>query len=184
MNKQIKENKEMKNYKIKSESKMKTFMTIILILSFGLFANAQENESQESTTRPFQLSFISPLGTNGLECWNITNNFSINLFAGYNGGLDGAEFSGFGGVLQNDMQGFMGSGFGNIVLGKGTGVQVAGFFNYNQKYFDGLQASGFASIITDSAKAVQISGFGNVVTEQIDGAQLAGFANYSGFNST
>lgn len=173
----------MKNYKIKSETKMKTLMTIILIIVLGFSANAQENETQESTIRPFQITFVSPLGTNGLECWDITNNFSINLYAGYNGGLDGVELSGFGGMLKNDMQGFMGSGFGNIVLGKGTGVQTAGFFNYNQKYFDGVQASGFASIITDSAKAVQISGFGNVTTEQIDGAQLAGFANYSKGNT-
>ncbi|HAF29971.1 MAG TPA: hypothetical protein DCG75_13095 [Bacteroidales bacterium] len=169
----------------KNKSKMKslgTGLTVILLLSFGLRAQSQE-ESQETKTRPFQMTFVTPLGTNGLDAWNITNKFSINLYAGYNGGLDGIELSGFGGMLKNDMEGTQIAGFGNIVMHTGNGFQAAGFFNFTKLRFEGLQIAGFANIIASDAKAWQLSGFGNVTTQQLDGGQIAGFANYSKGNT-
>lgn len=167
--------------KTNNQTKMKSLgivMTIIALLSLGLGAQAQ-NETQETKTRAFQMTFVTPLGTNGLDAWNITNNFSINLYAGYNGGLDGVELSGFGGMLKNDMKGTQIAGFGNLVLGQGNGFQGAGFFNYTKLHFDGVQTAGFANIITSDAKAWQLSGFGNVTTQKLEGAQIAGFGNYS-----
>ena len=107
------------NSKTKNKTKMKSLMTTFLILILGFGAIAQE----EIQTRPFQISFITPLGTNGIESVNINNNFSINLFGGYNGGLDGLEVSGFAGILKNNMKGTQIAGFGNIVLKEGDGAQ-------------------------------------------------------------
>jgi len=153
-------------------------MSAILLIIIGLNVNAQ-NEIQEIKTRPFQLSFVTPLGTNGLESMNITNNFSFNIFAGFNGGLNGIEFSGFAGILKNNMNGAQFAGFSNIVLGKSRGVQFSGFSNINTGSFYGLQAAGFANIITNDAIGGQLAGFANVTTKMIDGIQIAGFANYS-----
>lgn len=158
--------------------------TIAFIFSLGLNAKAQkEDETKEIKTRPFQLTFITPLGTNGLESWNTTNKVSINLYGGYNGGLDGCELSGFAGILKNDMKGAQIAGFGNMVMGTGKGAQISGYFNFSKGYFDGVQATGFANIITNDAKAWQLSGFSNITTKKLDGAQVTGFANYSKGNT-
>jgi len=176
-----KRNKEYQS-KMKKNNSMKPIITIILILSFALNLGAQES-SKEIKTRPFQITFVTPLGTNGLDAWNITNNFSINLYAGYNGGLDGVELSGFGGMLKNNMKGTQIAGFGNIVMGTGNGFQAAGFFNYSHQYFQGAQIAGFANVINSDTKAWQFSGFSNVATGNSDAAQFSGFANYSKGNS-
>ncbi len=174
--------KRAEDYHNKNKMKMKTAgmtLALIVITTLGFNAQAQNENSQQTKTRPFQITFVTPMGTNGTNALNITNEFSINLLAGYNGGLDGIELSGFGSMLKNDMKGTQLSGFGNIVMGTGKGFQGAGQFNYSQKHFNGVQVSGFANIIADDAKAWQISGFTNVTTGTIDGAQLAGFANYA-----
>lgn len=174
--------KRAEEYHKKNKMKMKTAGTtlaLIFTMILGFNAQAQDENTQQTKTRPFQITFVTPMGTNGTNALNITNEFSINLLAGYNGGLDGIALSGFGSMLKNDMKGTQLSGFGNIVMGTGKGFQGAGQFNYTQKHFNGVQVSGFANIIANDAKAWQISGFTNVTTGTIDGAQLAGFANYA-----
>jgi len=169
----------------KNQRNMKSLqilLTAILLCTFGLGVSAQE-EKQEIKTRPFQITFVTPLGTNGLDAWNITNKFSINLYAGYNGGLDGVELSGFGSMLKNNMKGAQISGFGNIIMGTGKGVQVSGYFNFSKGYFSGVQVSGFSNIITTNAKAWQLSGFANVTTKKLEGGQIASFANFSKGNT-
>ena len=170
------------NLKIKNNTKMKSLITIILLLTLGLGATAQE-EILETKIQPFQITFVSPLGTNGLNASNITNKVSINIFAGYNGGVDNFEISGFGDMLKNNMIGAQIAGFGNLVKGTGTGFQASGFFNYTHKNFSGLQVSGFSNIVNSNATAWQITGFGNVVTDQLTGGQIAGFSNYSKGNT-
>ncbi len=164
------------NKKGKTMKSITTIMILALLFFFGINVKAQDDTTK---IRPFQMTFVTPLGTNGLDAWNITNKVSINLYAGYNGGLDGVELSGFGGMLKNNMLGTQISGFGNIVIGTGNGFQAAGFFNYTQKYYSGVQVSGFSNIILNDAKAWQFTGFGNVITGKSDGGQIAGFSNYS-----
>ena len=169
----------------KNQNKMKTIsimMVAVLLFTTNLKSKAQE-EGKELKTRPFQITFVTPLGTNGLDAWNITNNVSINLYAGYNGGLNGVELSGFGSMLKYNMDGVQISGFGNIILGEGKGFQGAGFFNYTKNQFNGVQASGFANVITADSKVWQLGSFANVTTGAVDGAQVAGFANYSQGNT-
>lgn len=73
------------------------------LLSGSLNLNAQEIE--DTKVRPVQLTFVYPLGTNWTESGEITSNLSYNMLIGYNGGLKGIEFSGFGSVLNGDMSG-------------------------------------------------------------------------------
>ncbi len=152
-------------------------------------------ESGDSTrVAPFHLSFITPLGTNGLESWNTTNNFSVNLFAGFSGGLNGVEFAGFANALKGDMRGIQIAGFCNNTFGVAEGAEIAGFWNYNHRevkgfqasgfvnfalgYVNGFQASGFANY-ADGASFGQYSGFANLSTGDVSGVQASGFANIS-----
>ncbi|PLX16821.1 MAG: hypothetical protein C0597_07680 [Marinilabiliales bacterium] len=174
----IKRNEENQK-KIKSKKGVKTLGTIMataLILFWGINTNAQQDSIK---TMPFQMTFVTTLGTNGLNAWNITNKFSVNLYAGYNGGLDGVELSSFAGVLKNNMVGTQIAGFGNGVLGTGNGVQLAGFANFVNKDYKGVQAAGFANVICGKSSAIQLSGFSNVALDSFDGIQITGFANAS-----
>jgi hypothetical protein len=140
---------------------------------------AQNTEQDELINRPFQLTFVTPLGTNGLEAGKITNNFSINMFAGYNGGLSGIEMGGFANTIRYNMNGVQMAGFSNVVLGKSKGCQISGFSNISMKIPKGSQIAGFSNIVNDSAVVVQISGFSNLVNGKTKGAQIAGFSNFS-----
>ncbi len=73
----------------------KTISTVIILLI--LTAAKADVELKDDTTivRPFQISFVTPMGTNGLESGKVTNRISVNLLAGYAGGLEGIEVGGF-----------------------------------------------------------------------------------------
>ena len=156
---------------------------------------SQEQEETKEKTRAFQLSFITPLGTNGLNSWNVTNRVSFNILTGYAAGVNGVEFSGLGSLLKTNMRGAQFSGLGNIVLGETKGGQFSGLFNINvgktkawqfagltnivTKETSGVQCSGLTNIVADTFTGAQISGFGNVITKNAKGIQIAGFGNYA-----
>jgi len=180
---------------------MKTKVNFLLALGLVVvLANyVKGQEIGDTSVRSFQLTLVSPLGTNGVESGNITNKFSINILAGYNGGLKGTEFGGFANVLKGDMDGAQFAGYSNVNLKNGKGFQGAGFLNYNHKEFKGVQLSGYANVTLESSKGfqgagfanvvngnykgVQLAGFASVVTDSIDGFQGAGFSNYSKGNT-
>ena len=60
--------------------KMKTLKTVTLLIMLTLTTTMYAQEKPQMKTMPFHLSFVTPLGTNGMESWNTINNFSINLF--------------------------------------------------------------------------------------------------------
>jgi hypothetical protein len=161
---------------------MKTMNRILVILSLAFLfsqisANAQVSETPTLKTRPFQFTFFSPVGTNGMETANYNNNFSINLFAGYNGAVSGIELGGFANTLKHDMNGLQMAGFSNVVMGKSVGVQLSGFSNINRQSLKGGQMAGFSNIIYDSATAIQVSGFSNMAKGELAGTQCSGFSN-------
>jgi len=143
--------------------------------------------------RPFQVTFISPIGTNGANSGDYVNELSLNILGGYNGGLDGFELGSLVNILRKDMDGFQGAGFANLVGGKADGAQISGFLNIvnehsegmqlggfaniNGSGFDGLQGAGFLNITGGNSEVIEIGGFGNLNAGDIEGAQLAGFIN-------
>ncbi|RPH33290.1 MAG: hypothetical protein EHM93_05645 [Bacteroidales bacterium] len=157
---------------MKTQVKLLLGVSIIFLTTTGW---AQEKTEQKE--RDFQLTFITPLGTNGVESKNIINKFSINIIAGYSGGLQGTEFGGVANILKGDMKGAQFAGYANINLAKGKGFQGAGVLNFNHKEFRGSQFAGGANVILSDAKAFQASGFANVVNGKLKGHQFAGFAN-------
>lgn len=160
---------------------MKRYIYLLAFLALSLQLSAQiDSSGSEQKRSPFQFTFVTPIGTNGAQSYAYTNEFSINLFAGYNGGLDGFEIGGFANILRGDMDGMQAAGFLNGVLGDAQGAQFAGFANITLGEFrGGMQASGFANIINSHTTAMQIGGFANIVNGYLQGLQASGFANYA-----
>ncbi len=168
-----------------------TIIVLAVLLSGNLFAQRANNDSLKS--RAVQFTFFSPLGTNGLEAGKIENNLSLNLIAGYAGGLKGVEFAGFANVITRNATGiqlagfsntvwqdFMGvqySGFSNVTRGNHTMGQISGFSNVTGRDFKGLQMSGFSSFTGHQFDGIQTAGFSNIVGGKFKGIQISGFSN-------
>ena len=172
-------------YKLSLEintNKMKYKLSIILILS-SIIAESQVLSSRKGNTHnksEFQISLIYPIGTNGGNSYNITNNFSINLIAGINGGVNGMEFGGFLNIDKQEVHGIQLAGFGNLNGGNTNGIQMSGFFNVNKGSMGGLQLAGFTNLNSGSCRGIQGAGFLNYNRDSEQIVQLAGFGNISG----
>jgi len=140
------------------------------------FVNAQDSAGM--TTRSLHFAFITPVGSNGLNSGRVINKFSINLLAGYSGGLNGVEFSGLGSVLKGEMKGAQFSGLGNLVLQNTTGVQFSGLYNIGLKRSKAAEFAGLINFNGGSFKGLQTAGFTNIIVDSATGMQLAGFCNY------
>tara|TARA_B110000211_G_C14084395_1_gene556026 strand:+ start:1319 stop:2503 length:1185 start_codon:yes stop_codon:yes gene_type:complete len=161
--------------------KNKLLFTVAVLISTFASANTdstnvQINENDTLTKREFQVSFITPLGTNGMDYNKFENKISLNIFAGHHGGLNGIEVGGFANSTRYDARGIQLAGFVNIVQGKTTGTQGAGFVNYTNK-LNGVQASGFCNVSKDSVEGGQFAGFVNYAHKNVHGIQAAGFSN-------
>lgn len=155
---------------------MKSLALILTLLSCQLCAQDTASQGGEYE-KEFQISFISPMGTNGTESHKYTNRVSINIFGGLHGGVNGFEAGGFANVIKNDVNGVQAAGFSNTVLGNVRGVQAAGFVNVAKGKVDGVQGAGFVNVAIESSTAVQGSGFANVIRGDNAGFQGSGFSN-------
>ncbi|MEI7501106.1 MAG: STN and carboxypeptidase regulatory-like domain-containing protein [Bacteroidota bacterium] len=143
--------------------------------------NAQNLEVRTSST--FQASIIPYIGTNWNVTGSITNRFSLNLLAGYTGGLKGIEIGGLLNVTRNQISGVQFGGLGNIVGGPSKGWQIGGAFNFDLGKFEGVQIGGLFNYVPDTIIGVQIGGLANIITGQIKGIQFGGLANIVTHNS-
>jgi hypothetical protein len=137
----------------------KLILPIALLLGTAWQASAQETDSIKS--RPGQVSFFYPLGTNGIDSPKYSNNFSFNVLYGINGGLNGVEF---GGLV-------------NTNLGDVTGAQFAGIANINTKQTNGIVFGGIANVFKDSTNSVSFAGITNLYGKSAVGLHFAGIAN-------
>ena len=158
--------------------KNRFLFTVATLLSTFTFAGGDSTQVQNDTLikRDFQVSFITPLGTNGMDFEKVENTISVNIFAGHHGGLNGIEVGGFVNSIKQNATGVQAAGFVNVVQQKTTGTQVAGFANYTSK-LEGVQASGFVNMAKDSVEGVQASGFANYAHNGLKGIQATGFSN-------
>ncbi len=132
----------------------------------------------ESDRRLAQVSILPFVGTNALRSAEMTNNLSLNLFWGTNGGVDGVEVGGFVNTVRNDVKGVQVAGLGNTVGGDIVGTQVAGLFNTGNGHVQGVQAAGLFNV-AGKTEAVQTAGLFNVTTGDFIGIQMAGLFNVS-----
>ncbi len=145
-------------------------------------AVAMADNVQVIERRFAQISFLPFLGSNRFVSGMLTNRFSLNVFAGYSGGVNGLEIGGFLNMNRKDMLGMQFAGFGNIVGGKTAGIQGAGFFNVTAGKMSGIQMAGFANVAIDTIQGIQLSGFANVLRGGMKGSQIAGFVNFTSKN--
>ena len=147
---------------------------------------------QTSKTSRAQFTFIPPIGTNGKMAEEFTNDFSVNLLGGYNGGVKYFEFGGLVNINKGNVSGSQIGGVCNINMGNTEGLQIAGvynqtkimggaqfagFMNMNTENSSGLIVSGFTNVASKDASGWLITGFTNVVSGNLTGAQFAGFSN-------
>ena len=135
-------------------------------------------EEEEDDTRFAQISILPYVGTNALKSNEVTNNVSVNLFWGTNGGVAGVEVGGFVNTVVNDVYGMQIAGMGNMVGGEVIGTQIGFLFNYCKGRTQGLQASGLFNV-TGSGDAVQFAGLFNSARGDFSGLQAAGLLNRS-----
>lgn len=162
-----------------------TRMLLLPLLTLGIFnMNFAANNSIPDTNkvhtqihRPFQFTFFAPLSTNGIDAYKISNNASINMLTGVNGGLNGAEFTGLIGVNLGNVKGAQFAGLLNANTKSTKGAQFAGWANYSQGTLNGLQAAGLSNIAINNTTGAQVGGMINVIVGEATGAQLAGIAS-------
>jgi hypothetical protein len=147
------------------------------------------------TERPFQLSVTPGLSTHGSMSSQVINNFSLNIFGGYSGGVDGVELGGLFNIDKRDVKYLQAAGLFNVVGGSVKGVQLAGINNtvldsvngfqaaginnHVVNKFSGFQVAGVYNHVADSVKGFQAAGVGNFAMGKVSGTQIAGVANFA-----
>ena len=137
----------------------------IIIIIAGLIVGVVSLYAQtmDSTKiyRKAQVTFVHPLGSNGIDAPKVVNNISFNLLYGVSGGLNGIEIGGLINMGCGDIKGFQFGGLGNSTTGWVNGFQAAGLYN----------------VVMDSVTGAQFSGITNINNRGVQGASLAGIAN-------
>lgn len=129
-----------------------------------------------SENRVAQVSLLPFIGTNTSQSDDVTNNISMNLLWGVNGGVNGMEVGMGLNMIENDMNGFQVAGLGNKVNRNVTGTQFGGIFNYSGGTAKGFQAAGVVNFAND-AEAAQAAGLANFVQGDVSGFQASGLFN-------
>ncbi len=143
--------------------------------------------------RKIQVSLVPFIGTNRNLSGSVDNTLSLNVLAGYSGGVNGFEIGGLLNIVRRDVKGSQIAGVANLVGGSTNPFQLAGMFNLNGGSVTGTQIAGMSNVVLDTLNGVQIagfnntlhgymngvqiSGFNNITTQNVDGVQLTGFAN-------
>lgn len=138
-----------------------------------------ENLALYSADIPGQISVLPFIGTNLMTNSVSTNTFSLNVLAGYAGGVEGAEVGGLMNIVRGDVKGVQIGGLMNVVGGTVQGVQIGGLANNNRHNVEGVQIAGLYNAVLDSISGVQFAGLLNVNHGKVDGWQFAGIANGS-----
>ncbi len=127
--------------------------------------------------RPWQISLIPNVSTNGPIASAVVNKLSLNVFGGYSRGLNGFEIGGLANLEGGDVKGMQIAGITNLVGRNTQGVQVAGGVNHTMRSLEGVQISGLANIVWDTLTGMQISYGVNVVKGGLRGTQISGSCN-------
>jgi len=149
-----------------------------VFMTYGLRAQT-DSTLKKDQERNFQISLITPIGTNGIESPKIVNRISINILAGASKGVNGIEGAGFANLTMQNVIGIQGAGFVNVVLGDVTGSQFAGFTNVSMGNLKGAQFAGFCNLNKGKMRGAQFAGFSNYNHQRTEGFQGAGFINVS-----
>ncbi len=130
------------------------------------------------TEKPFQVSVIPGVSSQGKLSGQVVNNFSLNLFGGYTAGVNGLEIGGLFNLNKKDVRYVQAAGLFNVVGGAVTGLQVGGLQNTSLKNVTGVQAAGINNYVKGNVSGLQVAGVANISGGEMKGLQAAGVFNY------
>ncbi|NII25369.1 hypothetical protein HB364_09770 [Pseudoflavitalea sp. X16] len=134
--------------------------------------------------RPYQVSLLPWLSTNGRLNSQVINNVSLNIWGGYSGGVKGVELAGWFNIDKKDVRWLQAAGWFNIVGGQVDGVQLAGIHNTVLDSVTGVQAAGISNFVRRQFIGAQLSGIYNHVGGSMNGLQAAGIGNFANNGTT
>ena len=105
----------------------KQFLLSIWVFSISINLVAQENNILK--TRKAQITFAYPIGSNGMNSLEYSNNFSFNILYGLNGGVNGIEIGSILNYNKGEVKEFQLSGISNINTGNSKGFLLSGVSN-------------------------------------------------------
>lgn len=117
----------------------KSSLVILLVLTISIDLVAQENTSLQ--TRKAQVTFAYPIGSNGIEANDYSNNFSFNILYGLNGGINGFELGSILNYNKGNVIGFQLAGVSNVCSDSTSGLFMSGVLNYSKQNSKGFQMS-------------------------------------------
>lgn len=126
----------------------------------------------DAQSRLGQVSIVPFLGTNAFSSYNITNEFSVNLLWGMNGGVQGKEFGGVVNTIKRDVQGVQIAGLVNTVGDDVYGTQISGLANLAADTVQGLQIAGLFNV-SGYGTAIQLASLCNIARGDFAGIQGA-----------
>jgi len=159
----------------------RTFLILFLSLFYLsvtiLPAQLQAQSDPELEFRKVRVTLVPGLSTNGIEAPRYSAKYSLNLLAGYHGGLDGYEL----GLININRYYSRGVQIGilNATGGDLEGIQMAGLVNFSRVDHHGIQFSGLGNISGGNIQGIQFSGLGNIAAGSIRGVQFSGGLNLS-----
>jgi hypothetical protein len=126
---------------------------------------------------PVRVGVIPGISTQGKKDNTTTSNFSLNVFGGSTGSVNGLEMGSLFNINKMNMQGVQAAGHFNITGGDVKGLQMAGLFNTVKGNLTGAQYGGLINYVNNNARGLQVAGLYNQITGSLTGAQFAGICN-------
>lgn len=156
------------------------YLSLVLIALGILFSPLQvqaQNDQKDLEYRKWRVTLFPPLSTNGSDAPNYTAKYSINILAGYHGGLDGMEIGGLFNYTKYYSNGFQLAGLANISNGEILGVNIAGVGNFSKENMAGVQLAGITNFSNEQLEGIQLAGGFNFTRDNSSGLQFSGLAN-------
>jgi hypothetical protein len=119
---------------------MKKFILLSAVIFFTSMNLIAQNIDRVKTSKA-QISFGFPIGSNGTNSMEYSNNFSFNILYGLNGGVNGAEIGSIFNYNRGNVSGFQLAGVSNICTDSTSGLLISGVMNYSKGNSEGFQLS-------------------------------------------
>jgi hypothetical protein len=132
------------------------------------------------TSKPYQVSLLPSIGTQGRMAPQVTNTVSLNLIGGYSAGTRGVEIAGAFNLDKRDVGLVQAAGLLNVAGGKVHGFQAAGLANSDLDSVTGVAAAGVANVVQRTVVGAQVAGVFNQSRGYVEGGQAAGVLNICG----
>ena len=141
--------------------------------------NINMDNIQDTLYRTTQVSIWPFIGTNHRLSGNVINDYSFNVFGGYELGVTKLEIGGLFNIDRGDVYGTQIASIFNATGGKAHGFQGAGIMNLNLDTVRGAQFAGVSNVSWSGTEKFSAAGIINFTHGRSRGARLAGIGNFN-----